>query len=355
MAKDSCGVGISTKQPMTWQAEEPTKPSIRMLRPNLRRIDTLVSTISQLLSQRAECLITTQDKKTVFCKREPKAPTVNKRQQIEQLVTSPMPASGHAWEIRSRHPTNLTAACSTCGLWIQQVDPPVLFKQTLNQPCLGRDGSPPPYFAINPSHKLVSVGKGWQCTVCEGILPARARKVPRIMTANCVVRHKTNALSNSTRGLLSGMGAPSNIPLSGRLGKKPKDSVAIARNLSNFFSTPPKIKVEETPLTHCVASSETCNPFPSKDEHPAISTSCGFSRNATHPDVRVVTVHTPLHTSGPPSSEACSSKVEDNSSTASNRLHIAPARPTESARRQDDQFPRPTFDFKSSCGFHKKA
>ena len=321
---------------------------------NLRRIDTLVSTISQLLSQRAECLITTQDKKTVFCKREPKAPTVNKRQQIEQLVSGPMPASGHAWEIRSRHPTNLTAACSACGLWIQQVDPPVLFKQTLNQPCLGRDGSPPPYFAINPSHKLVSVGKGWQCTVCEGILPARARKVPRIMTANCVVRHKTNALSNSTRGLLSGMGAPSNIPLSGRLGKKPKDSVAIARNLSNFFSTPSKIKVEETPLTHCVASSETCNPLPSKDEHPAIPTSCGFSRNATHPDVRVVTVHTPLHTSGPPSSEACSSKVEDNSSTASNWLHIAPARPTESAGRQDDQFPCPTFDLKVPVAFIKR-
>ena len=70
--------------------------------------------------------------------------------------------------------------------------------------------------------------------------------------------------------------------------------------------------------------------------------------------MRVVTVHTPLHTSGPPSSEACSSKVEDNSSTASNRLQIAPARPTESARRQDDQFPRPDLRFKSSCGFHKR-
>ena len=222
MAKDSCGVGISTKQPMTWQAEEPTKPSIRMLRPISDALTLWFRRFHSFLASGQSALSLPKTRRRVFCKREPKAPTVNKRQQIEQLVSSPMPSSGHAWEIRSRHPTNLTAACSTCGLWIQQVDPPVLFKQTLNQPCLGRDGSPPPYFAINPSHKLVSVGKGWQCTVCEGILPARARKVPRIMTANCVVRHKTNALSNSTRGLLSGMGAPSNIPLSGRLGRSPK-------------------------------------------------------------------------------------------------------------------------------------
>ena len=39
----------------------------------LKQIDTLVSTLSSLLSHRAEILITTQDKKTVFCKRIPKA------------------------------------------------------------------------------------------------------------------------------------------------------------------------------------------------------------------------------------------------------------------------------------------
>ena len=174
------------------------------------------------------------------------------------------------------------------------------------------------------------------------------------MTANCVVRHKTNALSNSTRGLLSGMGAPSNIPLSGRLGKKPKDSVAIARDLSNFFSTPPKIKVEETPLTHCVASSETCNPFPSKDEHPAISTSCGFSRNATHPDVRVVTVHTPLHTSGLPARRPVPARWR----TILRPLPIGFILPQPVPRvSKEARRPISSSDlrFKSSCGFHKKA
>ena len=52
----------------------------------LKQIDTLVSTLSSLLSHRAEILITTQNKKTVFCKRIPKAPAMNKRQQIQQLT-----------------------------------------------------------------------------------------------------------------------------------------------------------------------------------------------------------------------------------------------------------------------------
>ena len=54
----------------------------------VRQVDTLASTVSQLLSHRAEFLLTTQDKKKVFCKRTPKPPTLSKRRQVEQLAAS---------------------------------------------------------------------------------------------------------------------------------------------------------------------------------------------------------------------------------------------------------------------------
>ena len=95
----------------------------------------------------------------MFCKRIPKSPAMNKRQQIQQLTQLGTTANGHSWEIKSQHPTNLTATCTKCGLWIQQVDPVTLFQQVLAQPCMGFEGTPPQHLVTHPSHQLVSIGK----------------------------------------------------------------------------------------------------------------------------------------------------------------------------------------------------
>ena len=226
----------------------------------LKQIDTLVSTLSSLLSHRAEILITTQNKKTVFCKRIPKAPAMNKRQQIQQLIQLGTSAKGHSWEIKSQHPTNLTATCTKCGLWIQQVDPGPLFQQVLAQPCMGFEGTPPQHLATHPSHQLVSIGKGWQCKVCEGILVARAKQVPKLLLGVCAKRKGTSAISKFTKGLLSGAAAPKSLPVSKKMGKKHEPEKPPARNLSNFFSGSFPPKVEETPLAQ--APSEQSHNLP---------------------------------------------------------------------------------------------
>ena len=173
---------------------------------------------------------------------------MNKRQQIQQLTQLGTTANGHSWEIKSQRPTNLTATCTKCGLWIQQVDPVTLFQQVLAQPCMGFEGTPPQHLVTHPSHQLVSIGKGWQCKVCEGILVARAKQVPKLLLGVCAKRKGTSAISKFTKGLLSGAAAPKSLPVSKKIGKKHEPEKPPARNLSNFFSGSFLPKVEETPL-----------------------------------------------------------------------------------------------------------
>ena len=87
----------------------------------------------------------------------------------------------------------------------------------------------------------MSIGKGWQCKVCEGILVARAKQVPKLLLGVCAKRKGTSAISKFTKGLLSGAAGP-------KIGKKHEPEKPPARNLSNFFSGSFLPKVEETPL-----------------------------------------------------------------------------------------------------------
>ena len=141
----------------------------------VRRADHLISTLSQYLSQKAEILLTTQNKKDLFRKKDSKPRSFNKRRQIEASVEPGADVLEHQWEIGSKHLSNLTARCGKCGLWTQQVDPPSIFQQTLAQPCLGQPSAPSEHFGLRSSHSWVSIGVGWQCKGCERIIKARAK------------------------------------------------------------------------------------------------------------------------------------------------------------------------------------
>ena len=205
---------------MSWPASAPMLQFIRLLNPSSSRLIHWCPLFLRFSATGRKFSSPRRIRKTVFCKRIPKAPAMNKRQQIQQLIQLGTSAKGHSWEIKSQHPTNLTATCTKCGLWIQQVDPGPLFQQVLAQPCMGFEGTPPQHLATHPSHQLVSIGKGWQCKVCEGILVARAKQVPKLLLGVCAKRKGTSAISKFTKGLLSGAAAPKSLPLSKKMGKK---------------------------------------------------------------------------------------------------------------------------------------
>ena len=203
----------------------------------VRRADHLISTLSQYLSQKAEILLTTQDKKDLFRKREAKPKSFNKRRQIEALVEPGANVLEHNWELGSKHPLSLTARCAKCGLW--QVDPPSLFQQTLAQPCLGQPGSPPDHFGLHESHCWVSTGVGWQCKGCERIIKARAKKVPPALQQHCRTRQANNKTTAATRSLLQGLAVPGRINHTKNRGSQAAKSQGQTGHITSFFAPPP--------------------------------------------------------------------------------------------------------------------
>ena len=145
----------------------------------------------------------------------------------------------HQWEIGSKHLSSLTARCGKCGLWIQQLDPPSFFRQTLAQPCLGQPGSPPERFGLHSSHCWVSIGVGWQCKGCERIIKARAKKVPPPLQQQCRTRQVNNKTTAVTRSLLQGLAVPAKINLARNKGQQALKPEVFNNHITSFFGRPP--------------------------------------------------------------------------------------------------------------------
>ena len=113
----------------------------------------------------------------------PKIKGPNKREQIEGLLAGTQNL-GHTWVEGCRLPSNLSARCSRCELYIQQTEPLPTFSLKIKHPCLGVQADPPPWDP-HPDHVWVNLGKSWVCSKCDKMVKVGVRKIPTWIVAPC--------------------------------------------------------------------------------------------------------------------------------------------------------------------------
>ncbi len=130
-------------------------------------------------------------RKTVFVIKTPvfdKERKLNKRQQLEKALEGGEAAKGHNWQEGHRSRINLTAKCTKCGLYIQQVEKPSNFEAKISQPCWSQPCEVPEGL-FHKSHKMKNAGVAWVCMVCQ-CAQNIGGTMPKTLQKQCVFRKR---------------------------------------------------------------------------------------------------------------------------------------------------------------------
>ncbi|CAE7368406.1 unnamed protein product [Symbiodinium natans] len=174
---------------------------------SIKKLDAVITQVNTLLAKRSAALFSydkdqgpqvqwpdedqrkarakprVRDSAVIKTKKFSKEKGPNKRLQLENLIAGKQQL-GHAWVEGSRKPSNLTAKCSKCGLYIQQTDPIHAFSVKSSHPCLGVPADPPPW-GPHPDHVWVNLGVSWVCSKCDRMVKVGARKIPSWIGQPC--------------------------------------------------------------------------------------------------------------------------------------------------------------------------
>ena len=116
---------------------------------------------------------------------EPNPKPMNKKQQLEALLTDPTPLSGHRW-VKGKCPTNnFSIQCATCQLYIEQTTKPHVFARKIANACLDVECPFPDIWEVDGSHSMQNKGSFWSCAKCLAIQKTGADATSNVLRRPC--------------------------------------------------------------------------------------------------------------------------------------------------------------------------